>query len=83
MEDEAGSNPPHYTHNQECIDTGSWCGCEDQDQVLEMTHVMVGTPKVLAEIASSPSTDLNHARYMMYDTVTACPYFPYLQEVTS
>jgi hypothetical protein len=42
-----------------------------------VTRVMVGTPKsfnayVLAMIASSPSTDLNHAGYMMYDTVTAC-----------
>lgn len=35
MEDEVGFDLLDRTNNQECIDTGSWCGYEDQDQVLE------------------------------------------------
>jgi hypothetical protein len=34
VEDEVGSDLLDRTNNPECIDTGSWCGCEDQDQVL-------------------------------------------------
>jgi hypothetical protein len=71
------------SHSLEIVCARSRTSCGSKDNDVYVTRVMVGTPKsfnayVLAMIASSPSTDLNHAGYMMYDTVTACWYFSYI-----
>jgi hypothetical protein len=65
------------SHSLETVCARSRTPCGSKDNDVYVTRVTVGTPKsfdfyVLAMIASSPSTDLNHARYMMYDTVTVC-----------